>query len=157
VQNTLPAVQLIFPADQGMLPLISDHAPFPPIDRAFIPMKNPIDAHIGGRIRQRRQLLDMSQSDVAAKIGITFQQLQKYEVGANRVSASRLWDVAEVMKVPVSYFFEGLEANGTQPAADDMALDRDAIALLRAYFALPESQRRPLLALARASAMGEAG
>ena len=120
-------------------------------------MKNPIDAHIGARIRQRRQLLDMSQSDVAAKIGITFQQLQKYEVGSNRVSASRLWDVAEVMKVPVSYFFEGLEAKGTQPATNDLALDRDAIALLRAYFALPESQRRPLLALARASAMGEAG
>lgn len=119
-------------------------------------MKNPMDAHIGNRIRLRRQLLDMSQSDVAACLGITFQQLQKYEVGMNRVSASRLWDIAEVLKVPVSYFFEGLDAETRAPARDDLALDRDAIALLRAYFALPESQRRPLLALARASAVTEA-
>lgn len=118
-------------------------------------MKNPLDAHIGRRIRQRRQLMDMSQSDVAMRLGITFQQLQKYEVGTNRVSASRLWEIADILKVPVSFFFEGVEGTTTTREFDELKLDRDAIALLRAYFALPESQRRPLLALARASAMGE--
>jgi transcriptional regulator with XRE-family HTH domain len=122
-------------------------------------MKKPLDAHIGQRIRQRRQLLNMSQSDVASRIGITFQQLQKYEVGSNRVSASRLWEIADILGVQVSYFFEG--ADRTDGAAEgvgeipDLTLDRDAIALLRAYFALPDSQRRPLLALARASALGD--
>jgi transcriptional regulator with XRE-family HTH domain len=67
-----------------------------------------VDVHIGGRIRARRKALGVSQERLATSLGIAFQQLQKYEHGANRVSASKLYDVARALDVPISYFFEGL-------------------------------------------------
>lgn len=69
---------------------------------------NPVDVHVGSRIAHRRRSLGLSQSDLGQALGLTFQQIQKYERGANRVSASRLWEAAGFLGVPVSYFFEGL-------------------------------------------------
>ena len=72
-------------------------------------MAHPVDLHVGKRIRQRRWLVGMTQQQLAEQVGIKFQQIQKYETGANRVSASRLWDISEAMEVPVNFFFEGIE------------------------------------------------
>lgn len=93
-------------------------------------MAHPVDVHVGARIRQRRLMLGMTQQALASRLGVTFQQLQKYEMGNNRVSASRLWDIARLMDVPISYFFEGLEASqraagaGAPKAQDDSGGDR---------------------------------
>ena len=70
---------------------------------------NPIDVYVGKRIRLRREILQMSQTDLAQLLSITFQQLQKYEKGINRISASRLWDMSVVLKVPVAFFYEGID------------------------------------------------
>jgi transcriptional regulator with XRE-family HTH domain len=72
---------------------------------------NPIDVHVGHRIRQRRGLLGMSQEKVAEALGLTFQQVQKYERGTNRIGSSRLFDLTRIFSVPISYFFEGMEAD----------------------------------------------
>jgi transcriptional regulator with XRE-family HTH domain len=68
---------------------------------------NPTDKHVGSRVRMRRLMLQMSQSDLADRLGITFQQVQKYEKGANRVSASRLQGISQILQVPIPFFFEG--------------------------------------------------
>ena len=73
---------------------------------------DPVDVHVGARIRTRRLLLGMNQETLASALGLTFQQVQKYEGGANRVSASRLAEVAEVLGVPVAYFFNDLDLAG---------------------------------------------
>ena len=113
-------------------------------------MSHPVDVHVGKRIRHRRWTVGTTQSQLADAVGIKFQQVQKYETGANRVSASRLWDMALALGVPVSFFFEGLEA---APSADDMPpdvlADREALELLRSYYGIPEAQRRRLFDLAR--------
>ena len=72
-------------------------------------MKHPVDAHVGKRIRHRRWMLGMTQQQLGDGVGIKFQQIQKYETGMNRVSASRLWDIAEVLGVSIGFFFEGLQ------------------------------------------------
>jgi transcriptional regulator with XRE-family HTH domain len=68
---------------------------------------NPVDKHVGGRVRMRRMMLDMSQEKLGDALGLTFQQVQKYENGANRVSASRLQHISDILGVPVPFFFEG--------------------------------------------------
>lgn len=80
---------------------------------------NPIDIYVGNRIRLRRTLLGLSQEKLAEMLGITFQQVQKYEKGMNRIGASRLWDMSNVLDVPVSFFFSGLtkEETDKSPAA----------------------------------------
>ena len=78
---------------------------------------NPIDEHVGRRIRMRRKLLNMSQETLAAALGLTFQQVQKYERGANRVSASKLYETARALKIEVGYFFHGL-ADTVDPEAE---------------------------------------
>lgn len=80
---------------------------------------NPIDVHVGERIRLRRNVLGMSQEKLAEKLGLTFQQVQKYEKGMNRVSASRLWDLSVVLDAPIIFFFHGLteKETGNSPAA----------------------------------------
>lgn len=70
---------------------------------------NPVDVHVGGRIRLRRMVLGMSQEKLGDSLGLTFQQIQKYEKGTNRVSASRLLSIGEILGVPVSFFYEGLD------------------------------------------------
>ena len=82
---------------------------------------NPIDIHVGGRIRLRRTMLGMSQEKLGEKLGITFQQVQKYEKGTNRVGASRLQNIAAILGVPVSFFFEDAPGEAGQPPVDGMS------------------------------------
>lgn len=117
-------------------------------------MPHLVDVHVGKRVRHRRWLVGMTQQQLAEKVGIKFQQIQKYETGANRISASRLWDIAEALEVPVSFFFEGLEESAKSddqksgvPA--DLMGDKEALDLVRSYYAIPENQRRRLFDLAR--------
>ncbi|HAV07300.1 MAG TPA: transcriptional regulator [Rhodobacteraceae bacterium] len=114
-------------------------------------MTHPVDVHVGKRIRHRRWLIGMTQQQLAERVGIKFQQIQKYETGANRVSASRLWDISDALEVPVSFFFEGLDA--AAPTSDkvpaDLMGDKEALDLVRSYYAIPENQRRRLFELAR--------
>ena len=118
-------------------------------------MPHIVDVHVGKRIRQRRWLIGMTQQKLAELVGIKFQQIQKYETGANRVSASRLWDIGEAMGVSVAFFFEGLECGTTQSAPkgaavpSDLLADKEAMELVRSYYAIPETQRRRLFELAR--------
>ncbi len=118
-------------------------------------MKHPVDVHVGKRIRHRRWLVGMTQQQLAEQVGIKFQQIQKYETGMNRVSASRLWDISRVLSVPVSFFFEGLEpARDSDEISDsavpgDILADKEALELVRSYYAIPENQRRRLFDLAR--------
>ena len=121
---------------------------------------DPIDIHVGKRIKLRRTLLHISQEQLAGDIGVTFQQVQKYESGHNRVSASRLFDISRVLNCPIAYFFEdiGPETTGvrTTPAArspDDVAeeatdIDADpmqrteTLELVRAYWRLHNADLR---------------
>jgi transcriptional regulator with XRE-family HTH domain len=112
-------------------------------------MKHPVDSHVGKRIRHRRWMLGMTQQQLADRVGIKFQQIQKYETGMNRVSASRLYDIARVLEVPVAFFFEGLDGSAPTPVAADILADKEALELVRAYYAIPEAQRRRLFDLAR--------
>lgn len=80
--------------------------------------KNLVDVHVGLRIRLRRQAMKLSQEQLANSLGISFQQVQKYENGSNRVSASRLYNVAQTLGTPVSYFFDGLTESGSSSVAD---------------------------------------
>ncbi len=77
---------------------------------------NPIDVHVGGRVRLRRMMLSMSQEKLGEHLGITFQQIQKYEKGTNRIGASRLQHIATVLQVPVSFFFEDAPGTPNEPA-----------------------------------------
>ena len=118
-------------------------------------MIHPVDNHVGLRIRHRRKLLGMTQQQLANGVGIRFQQIQKYESGANRVSASRLWDLSRRLKVPVSYFFDGIEPplranNDDTVLRADIMHDKETIDLIRAYYALDEQPRQRLLELAKA-------
>ncbi len=74
-------------------------------------MSHPVDVHVGNRVRHRRWLVGMTQQKLAEQVGIKFQQIQKYETGKNRISASRLWDIADALGVEVSFFFEGIEGD----------------------------------------------
>lgn len=82
---------------------------------------NPVDLHVGARIRMRRKVLGVSQERLAEELGLTFQQVQKYERGANRVSASKLYEIARALSVPVAYFFDGLVDPAAQGVAEDGA------------------------------------
>ncbi len=114
-------------------------------------MAHPVDVHVGQRVRQRRWMLGMTQQQLADAVGIKFQQIQKYETGANRVSASRMYEIAGAMEVPISFFFEGLagQAAEAEEARGDVLTDREALQLVRTYYAIPEAQRRRLFDLAR--------
>lgn len=113
-------------------------------------MKHSVDVHVGKRIRHRRWMIGMTQQQLADKVGIKFQQIQKYETGINRVSASRLWDIARAVDVPVSFFFEGLsEGAEVKDVEGDILADKEALQLVRAYYAMPEAQRRQIFELAR--------
>jgi transcriptional regulator with XRE-family HTH domain len=114
-------------------------------------MKHLVDAHVGKRIRHRRWMVGMTQQKLADKVGVKFQQIQKYETGMNRVSASRLWDISETLGVTIAFFFEGLQENGAslQVAGADLMADKEALELVRSYYAIPEAQRRRLFDLAR--------
>lgn len=111
---------------------------------------DPIDVHVGGRIHLRRQLMSMSLSDLGDTLGLSFQQVQKYERGANRVSASVLYRLANRLGVPVSFFFEGIADNPAPPSPptlDDAAIHYDCLELLKNYQSLPTSLRQQVSAL----------
>lgn len=116
-------------------------------------MKHPVDVHVGKRIRHRRWVSGTTQQQLADQVGIKFQQIQKYETGMNRVSASRLWDIAAALGVEVSFFFEGMDGAlieaDTSGMPSDILSDKEALDLLRSYYAIPENQRRRLFDLAR--------
>ena len=115
-------------------------------------MAHPVDVHVGKRIRHRRWLTGMTQQQLAEAVGIKFQQIQKYETGANRVSASRLWDIAATLEVDVAFFFEGLAKDsdeGSTALPGDIVADKEALDLVRSYYAIPETQRKRLFDLAR--------
>ena len=116
-------------------------------------MTHPVDVHVGKRVRHRRWLVGMTQQQLAEQVGIKFQQIQKYETGANRVSASRLWDISRALQVSISFFFEGIEdqVEGAEAkdAPTDIMADKEALDLIRSYYAIPENQRRRLFDLAR--------
>jgi len=104
---------------------------------------HPVDIHVGRRVKTRRVLRGMSQTNLADQLGLTFQQLQKYESGANRVSASRLWEIAQILDVPVAWFFEGLE--GADEAVDDSA-DAEAMKFALTVQSLPTNIRKQVQA-----------
>ncbi|WP_456391346.1 helix-turn-helix domain-containing protein [Profundibacter sp.] len=121
-------------------------------------MTHPVDVHVGKRIRHRRWLVGMTQQQLAEKVGIKFQQIQKYETGANRVSASRLWDISDTLGVEISFFFGDMPDDVDSPNKDsaqksampaDVMIDKEALELVRTYYAIPENQRRRLFDLAR--------
>ncbi|WP_299436551.1 helix-turn-helix transcriptional regulator, partial [uncultured Rhodospira sp.] len=105
---------------------------------------DPVDIHVGERIRLRRAMLRLTQQDLAQSIGISFQQLQKYERGANRVSASRLFDIASHLDVPISFFFEDIENDlleqrgltNVRPDVDP-SLSSEALKLMAVFNRLP--------------------
>lgn len=121
-------------------------------------MADETDLHVGKRLRRRRRLLGMTQQDLASQVGVRFQQIQKYECGANRITASRLYDLARAMNVSVQYFFDGMAAQGTMPNAandaeqmeGDILSQKETLELVRAYYRLGERPRRRLLELAKA-------
>lgn len=122
---------------------------------------NPVDVHVGSRLRERRIFLHMTQEKLALELGITFQQVQKYEKGVNRIGASRLFDLARVMGVEIGYFFEGLspdQAPFPTPQGHDVPVmpildassKRETLELIRAYTAIRDPQiRRRVYDLAR--------
>jgi transcriptional regulator with XRE-family HTH domain len=96
-------------------------------------------------------MVGMTQQQLADKVGIKFQQIQKYETGMNRISASRLWDISEALEVPIAFFFEGLDSKvvQTDDVPGDILADKEALLLVRSYYAIPEAQRRRLFELAK--------
>lgn len=129
---------------------------------------NPVDVHVGGRVRLRRTLLGLSQEKLGEAIGLTFQQVQKYERGANRIGASRLYDLSRVLEVPVSFFFEDMdpqtaalsprnmtpETTEISNSENDPMSKRETLELVRTYYRIPDPVvRRRIYELAKAVAI----
>jgi transcriptional regulator with XRE-family HTH domain len=121
---------------------------------------NPVDRHVGSRVRMRRMLVGMSQEKLGDALGITFQQIQKYEKGTNRIGASRLHQIARVLSVPVEFFYEGApqiggpEGFAEAPASGyvaDFLTTSEGLELIKAFIAIKDSKvRRKLVDLAKA-------
>lgn len=120
---------------------------------------HPTDVLVGNRIRQRRALLGMSQTALGKAVGLTFQQIQKYERGANRASASKLYEFATVLDVPVSFFFESaVEAEASRKAGrrkekidEDISTKRETLELVRAFYKIRKANvRQEILSLIKA-------
>lgn len=135
-----------------------------------------VDVHVGARLRQRRTLLGMSQSKLGDSVDLTFQQVQKYERGSNRVSSSRLFEFAKVLDVPITYFFDEMPSNvagkpgrGRKKVADEATstkegknplIKRETLELVRAYYKIREADTRKgifsmIVALGAASGAGK--
>jgi transcriptional regulator with XRE-family HTH domain len=130
---------------------------------------NPIDKHVGSRVRMRRLMLDMSQTDLGDALGLTFQQVQKYEKGANRIGASRLQHLSQILQVPVPFFFEGAPASIGRPAAEasadgsspsfvsDFLATSEGLDLVRAFTCIEDAKlRRAIVRLVEQIAPDEA-
>jgi len=118
-------------------------------------VSNDIDLHLGKRLRRRRRLLGLTQQQLADAVGVRFQQIQKYECGANRISAARLWRLAEALEVAVGYFYDGLagdglrETGGERGDGGEILTRKETLDLIHAYYQLGERPRRRLLDLAK--------
>lgn len=127
--------------------------------------KNPIDAYVGQKIKERRALVGVSQTVLATKLGITFQQVQKYEKGANRVGSSRLYEIAQILDVPLQSFFEGVEdvvtkknmkkadKNATDPSvkkAEEFAASTTGAEIMKAFGSIEDPKvKKRLVALVK--------
>jgi transcriptional regulator with XRE-family HTH domain len=121
-----------------------------PLPRKKAP--NPIDKHVGSRVRMRRMMLSMSQQKLADGLGLTFQQVQKYERGANRIGASRLQQISHLLQVPIAFFFEGAPNASAPPGSNGSALsmaqidefvsDLDGLRLIRAFMRIDNAAVR---------------
>lgn len=132
-----------------------------------IKKSNPIDVHVGGRVRLRRMLVGFSQEKLGDRMGLTFQQIQKYEKGVNRIGASRLFDLSQILGVPVQFFFEGAPTSMAADSADyeepgsgrylqEFLNTRDGLELNRAFVKINDSQvRRSVIDLVRALGRAE--
>ena len=104
-----------------------------------------VDVHVGLRLREARTLKNWTQTELGERVGLSFQQIQKYENGANRIGASRLWHLSQILELPVSYFFEGLES-GKRVDADDAEtaenIRRKSLELVRNFYAIEDDQIR---------------
>ncbi len=132
---------------------------------------SPIDVHVGGRVRLRRTLMGMSQERLGEALGLTFQQVQKYERGVNRIGASRLFDLARVLDVPIGFFFDDMPdslggsgggrrsmglAEGQEGFEDDTLHRRETLELVRAYYRITDpSVRKRVFDLIKSLAPGE--
>ena len=120
---------------------------------------NPVDVHVGTRVRLRRTLLGMTQTGLGQAIGLTFQQVQKYERGVNRIGSSRLYDLARVLDVPVNFFFDDMpkeiasksgaasivRPDGAEVFDPDIVSKRETLELVRAYYKVENPQVRKRL------------
>jgi transcriptional regulator with XRE-family HTH domain len=114
---------------------------------------NPIDKHVGSRVRMRRMMLGMSQEKLGNSLGLTFQQVQKYEKGTNRIGASRLQQISQILQVPVSFFFDAPVVGGAARAdgmseapspayVSDFLATSDGLALTKAFMRISDSKLR---------------
>jgi transcriptional regulator with XRE-family HTH domain len=138
----------------------------PSAGRTGVP--NPVDVHVGSRVRLRRTLLGLSQEKLGEALGLTFQQVQKYERGANRIGASRLFDLSRVLDVPISFFYDdmspeisaksprniiGMAEQAVEPFEPDPLAKRETLELVRAYYCIKESAvRKRIFGLTKALA-----
>ncbi len=127
-----------------------------PVGRPRADNPDPVDTHVGARVRLRRTLLGMSQEKLGNALGLTFQQVQKYERGANRIGSSRLFDLSRILDVPISYFFEEMtsaaqpamapgmaeEQESFENAAPDPMTKRETLELVRAYYRITDPHVR---------------
>jgi transcriptional regulator with XRE-family HTH domain len=142
-------------------------------DRMPPGIPNPVDIHVGSRVRLRRTLLGLSQEKLGEAVGLTFQQIQKYERGANRIGASRLFEFSRILDVPVSFFFDDMDdrarvAQGDQvlgladqpqtPLEPDPLTRRETLELVRAYYRITDPQvRKRLFELTKSLGTSEDG
>src|SRR6201986_924953 len=128
---------------------------------------NPIDKHVGSRVRMRRMMLSMSQEKLGDALGLTFQQVQKYEKGTNRIGASRLQQISNILQVPISFFFEGAPELGDKPGhfteapspayVADFLATSDGLALTKAFMRIADAKlRRRIVDLVEQIAGGDA-
>ena len=110
----------------------------------------PVDAHVGGRVRDRRTLIGMNQEELGKHLGLTFQQIQKYENGMNRITASKLWVISRVLGRPISWFFEGIGKQKRK--GDDLLAKRETLQLVRYFSACDPDVQKHLAALVNAVA-----
>ena len=128
---------------------------------------NPIDKHVGSRVRMRRKMVAMSQEELGAALGLTFQQVQKYENGTNRIGASRLQQISHILQVPVEFFFEGApnasaphDSNGSALSVaqiDDFISDSNGLRLIRAFMRIDNAALRRKIVMLVQEIAGEDG
>src|SRR4051794_13172656 len=123
---------------------------FPAVSRRSTGRTQDIDRHVGGRVRERRIMLGLTQQQLADLIGVTYQQAHKYERGINRISAGRLYEIAQVLSVPIGYFFDGLEGQDSRAISPR---ERMCLELARNFAQIPNERHQEALSqLARALA-----